>query len=274
MERLWQSVRGGLYCSGRNSNILVRSEGVPGYGVQAALPKGKCCFGQQNGFWSLDQGSDPAEVWTPVWQQPWLLCGQTSASGIGRTGATCQNATATVSNRTEGQAQVGAGAIGIPRCVGACYGGHGLDFKCCGWNKERWIFESVYRPLTAQQSAQKMSLSYAGGRRHPTWHSTCESVLGTRSEKWILACRRLDECSSMLTTMGTPSLWFRWKRLPFGIAPATEVFQQRLDEALIGMDGVKVIVDDILVYGEGDSVAEADADHNRRPHALLQRAND
>ena len=47
-------------------------------------------------------------------------------------GATCQNATAAVCNRTKGQAQVGAGAIGISRCVGECYDGHGLDFKCCG----------------------------------------------------------------------------------------------------------------------------------------------
>ena len=30
-----------------------------------------------------------------------------------------------------------------------------------------------------------MSFSYAGGRRHPTWHC---SVFGTQSEKWILAC--------------------------------------------------------------------------------------
>ena len=42
----------------------------------------------------------------------------------------------------------------------------------------------------------------------------------------------------------------------------------------MGLDGVKVIVDDILVYGEGDSVEEAEADHDQRLHALLQRANE
>ena len=74
--------------------------------------------------------------------------------------------------------------------------------------------------------------------------------------------------------MGTPFGRFRWKRLPFGIAPAPEVFQQRLDEALMGLDGVKVRVDDILVYREGDSLEGAEADHDRRLHALLQRANE
>ena len=92
------------------------------------------------------------------------------------------------------------------------------------------------------------------------------SVLDLKSGFWHV---RLDEYSSMLTTMGTPFGRFRWKRLPFGIAPAPEVFQQRLDEALMGLDGVIVIVDDILVYGEGDSVEEAEADHDQRPHALL-----
>ena len=33
-------------------------------------------------------------------------------------------------------------------------------------------------------------------------------------------------------------------------------------------------MDDILVYGEGDSVEEAEADHDRHLHALLQRANE
>ena len=98
------------------------------------------------------------------------------------------------------------------------------------------------------------------------------SVLDLKSGFWHV---RLDEYSSMLTTMGTPGFGrFHWKRLPFGIAPAPEVFQQRLDEPLMGLDGVKVIVDDILVYGEGDSVEEAEADHDQHLHAILQRANE
>ena len=43
------------------------------------------------------------------------------------------------------------------------------------------------------------------------------SVLDLKSGFWHV---RLDEYSSMLTTMGTPFGRFRWKRLPFGIAPA------------------------------------------------------
>ena len=71
------------------------------------------------------------------------------------------------------------------------------------------------------------------------------SVLDLKSGFWHV---RLDESSSMLTMMGTPFGRFRWKRLPFGVAPAPEVFQQRLDEVFMGLDGVKVIVGDILVY--------------------------
>ena len=96
-------------------------------------------------------------------------------------------------------------------------------------------------------------------------------VLDMKSGFWHV---RLDERSCMLTTMGTPFGRFRWKRLPFGIVPAPEVFQQRLDEVLMGKDRVQVIVDDILVYGEGDTVEKADAAHDRCLHALVQRADE
>ena len=33
--------------------------------------------------------------------------------------------------------------------------------------------------------------------------------------------------------------------MPFGIAPAPEEFQRRLNEALEGLDGVRAIADDI-----------------------------
>jgi hypothetical protein len=35
----------------------------------------------------------------------------------------------------------------------------------------------------------------------------------------------------------------------FGISPAPEEFQRRLDEVLEGLKGVKAIHDDILIYG-------------------------
>ena len=41
--------------------------------------------------------------------------------------------------------------------------------------------------------------------------------------------------------------------MPFGISPAPEVFQSRLEAALSGLGSVKAIVDDLLVYGEGET---------------------
>ena len=84
----------------------------------------------------------------------------------------------------------------------------------------------------------------------------------------------LEEESSFLTTFGTPWGRYRWKRLPFGIAVASEEFQRRLNQELEGLDGVKAIADDILVYGEGETHEEAIADHDRRLRALFERCRE
>ena len=61
--------------------------------------------------------------------------------------------------------------------------------------------------------------------------------------------------------------------MPFGIAPAPEEFQRRLNEALEGLDGVRTIADDIIFFGVGDTDEEAVVDHDRKlVHvALLER---
>ncbi|XP_046330984.2 uncharacterized protein K02A2.6-like [Haliotis rufescens] len=81
----------------------------------------------------------------------------------------------------------------------------------------------------------------------------------------------LDKESSLLTTFETPWGRFRWLRMPFGISPAPEEFQRRMDEALIGLPGVKAIHDDVLIYGCGNSDEEAEADHDRNLRAFLER---
>lgn len=81
----------------------------------------------------------------------------------------------------------------------------------------------------------------------------------------------LDEESSVLTTFGTPWGRFKWKRMPFGISPAPEEFQRRIDESLEGLKGVKAIHDDILIYGSGDTDEEALVDHEANLRAFLQR---
>ena len=62
--------------------------------------------------------------------------------------------------------------------------------------------------------------------------------------------------------------------MPFGISPAPEEFQRRLDNALEGLPGVQPIYNDILVYGSGNTDEEAVADPNRKLHSLLQRCRE
>lgn len=59
--------------------------------------------------------------------------------------------------------------------------------------------------------------------------------------------------------------------MPFGISPAPEEFQRRLEYALEGLDGIKPIFDDILVFGVGETEAEALSDHDAKLTALLER---
>ena len=64
--------------------------------------------------------------------------------------------------------------------------------------------------------------------------------------------------------------------MPFGISPAPEIFQSRLEAALSGLGGVKAIVslDDLLVYGEGETMEQAVEQHNARLLALLQQCRE
>ena len=94
------------------------------------------------------------------------------------------------------------------------------------------------------------------------------TVLDAKNGFWHV---QLDQESSYLTTFATPWGHYRWKRMPFGISAAPEEFQRRLDTALKGLEGVRPICDDILIYGVGDSYDEAMVDHDNKLVALLQR---
>ena len=80
---------------------------------------------------------------------------------------------------------------------------------------------------------------------------------------------QLDEESSRLTTFQTPWGRYRWLRMPYGISPAPECFQQRLDQYLEGVKGVYKIADDLLIIGQGDTDVEADRDHDENLRNLL-----
>ena len=79
---------------------------------------------------------------------------------------------------------------------------------------------------------------------------------------------------SYLTTFGTPFGRYRWLKLPFGISPAPEYFQHRLDQAIEGLPGVRTVADDILITGEGDTLQDAVKDHDKNLLALLARCRE
>ena len=62
-------------------------------------------------------------------------------------------------------------------------------------------------------------------------NARCFTVLDAKNGFWHVS---LDEESSYATTFGTPWGRYRWLRMPFGISPAPEEFQRRLDQALAG----------------------------------------
>ena len=59
----------------------------------------------------------------------------------------------------------------------------------------------------------------------------------------------LHSDSTKLTTFITPYGRYCFKRLPFGISLASEIFQGRMTETLGGVEGVEASQDDILVAG-------------------------
>ena len=77
----------------------------------------------------------------------------------------------------------------------------------------------------------------------------------------------LDKPSSYLTTFWTPFGRYQWLRMPFGIKSAPEEFQRRLDECLEGLQN-------IVIYGAGDTEEEATKSHDTAFKALLDRCRE
>ena len=97
------------------------------------------------------------------------------------------------------------------------------------------------------------------------------TVLDVRSGFWHVP---LDEESSRLTTFNTPFGRYRWKRMPFGISSAPEVFQRRMHELIEGLSGVEVIADDFVTVGFGDTEEDAIASHDHNLEAFLKRCEE
>lgn len=78
----------------------------------------------------------------------------------------------------------------------------------------------------------------------------------------------LNQNSTKLTTFITPHGRFCFKRMPFGISSASEIFQRKLQEFLGDIKGVAHYQDDIIVAGE--TIKE----HDRRLQEVLQKLQD
>ena len=67
-----------------------------------------------------------------------------------------------------------------------------------------------------------------------------------------------------------PFRCYCWKRIPFGINSAPEVWQQKMQEHVEGLHGVEVIADDFVLVGFGSTPEEWNADHDRNVRAFLE----
>lgn len=97
------------------------------------------------------------------------------------------------------------------------------------------------------------------------------STVDLRSGFWHCV---LDDQSSLRTTFNKPYGRYRWLRLPFGLSVSPEIFQKRVNQTLERLEGVLNIADNILIDGVGDSAEQANADHDKKLEALLQRCRE
>ena len=81
----------------------------------------------------------------------------------------------------------------------------------------------------------------------------------------------LHQASSRIATFNTPFGRYCWKRMPFDISSAPEVWQRKMQEHVEGLHGVEVIADDFVVVGFGSTPEEWNADHDRNVRAFLER---
>ena len=91
------------------------------------------------------------------------------------------------------------------------------------------------------------------------------SKLDAKHGYWSI---ELDKESSALTSFCAPGGRYRFKRLPFGVRVAQDVFQGNMDRILAACPGTMNITDDIIVYGRN-----AD-EHDRNLHRLMTHARE
>ena len=78
----------------------------------------------------------------------------------------------------------------------------------------------------------------------------------------------LDEQSQPLTCFITPFGRYMYKRLPMGITAAPELYQRAMSELFNGVEGVEIVMDDILIH------AATQAKHDKILTQVLQICED
>ena len=91
------------------------------------------------------------------------------------------------------------------------------------------------------------------------------SKLDAKSGFWQL---KLTPSSSQLCTFATPFGRYRFKRLPFGIKSAPEVYHCTIHGIFEDLPGVDTSMDDIIIWSESTEV------HDQRLRAVLQRCRE
>uniref|UniRef100_A0A0S7EQV5 ribonuclease H n=1 Tax=Poeciliopsis prolifica TaxID=188132 RepID=A0A0S7EQV5_9TELE len=76
---------------------------------------------------------------------------------------------------------------------------------------------------------------------------------------------KLDESSTKYCTFNTPFGRYCFLRLPFGIKSAPEIFHRAMERIIEGLNGVRVYIDDIIIWGS--TVQE----HNDRLRRVMER---
>lgn len=92
---------------------------------------------------------------------------------------------------------------------------------------------------------------------------TIFSIFDEKDGYWQVT---LDKESSLLCTFNTPWGRYRFKRLPFGVKSASEVFQQYNNEVFGDIEGVHIVADDMIV------AAATEQEHDVIVAEIMQRA--
>ena len=75
----------------------------------------------------------------------------------------------------------------------------------------------------------------------------------------------LDEVSQKYTVISTPFGLYKYKFLPLGVKSAPHIFQTKMEKLLMGLSGVHIHLDDVLL------ATSSDTEHDKTLAEILKR---